>query len=64
MLESDETNNRGVRDGLTVSGANPPAPPWTPPAMLAGAAQKRLSSLSDRRIRVPERCQRLALRRS
>lgn len=42
VLESDETNNRGVRDGLTVSGANPPAPPWTPPAMLAGAAQTSL----------------------
>lgn len=38
VLESDETNNRGVRDGLTVSGTNPPAPPWTPPSALAETA--------------------------
>ncbi|MGC9039982.1 MAG: choice-of-anchor Q domain-containing protein [Roseiflexus sp.] len=41
VIESDETNNRGVRDGLTVSGANPPAPPWKP-SVLAGAAQESL----------------------
>lgn len=41
VIESNETNNRGVRDGLTVSGANPPAPPWKP-SVLAGAAQESL----------------------
>lgn len=42
VREADETNNRSVRDDLTVSGANPPAPPWTPPSALAGASQMSL----------------------
>lgn len=41
VFESDETNNRGVRDGLVVGGTNPPAPPWTP-AYFAGSAQSLL----------------------
>jgi autotransporter family porin len=45
VFESDETNNRGIRDGLIVSGINPPAPPWTP-SYLAGPAQSSL--LPDR----------------
>ena len=28
VQERDETNNRGVLDGLSVTGVNPPAPPW------------------------------------
>lgn len=42
VLESDETNNRGVRDGQTVSGTNPPAPPWTPPSALVGTSATSL----------------------
>jgi len=45
VFESDETNNRGIRDGLIVSGTNPPAPPWTP-SYLAGPAHSSL--LPDR----------------
>lgn len=41
VFESDETNNRGVRDGLVVGGTNPPAPPWTP-AYFARSAQSLL----------------------
>ncbi|GIW02605.1 Ig-like domain-containing protein [Roseiflexus sp.] len=41
VFESDESNNRGVLDGLNVSGNNPPAPPWTP-LYLFGASQMSL----------------------